>query len=45
MVRMNKKSLALFCYPWDVIDEAYYPIIDAVKRGALNYIYITVNYH
>ena len=21
MVRMNKKSLALFCYPWDVIDE------------------------
>ena len=45
MVKMNKKSLALFCYPWDVIDEGYDAIIDAVKRSGLNSIYITVNYH
>ena len=45
MVKMNKKDLALFCYPWDVIDEGYDAIIDAVKRSGLNSIYITVNYH
>ena len=45
MVKMNKKDLALFCYPWDVIDEGYDAIIDAVKRSGLNAIYITVNYH
>ena len=44
MVKMNKKDLALFCYPWDVIDEGYDAIIDAVKRSGLNAIYITVNY-
>ena len=42
---MNKKSFALFCYPWDLIDEGYDAIIDAVKRSGLNSIYVTVNYH
>ena len=42
---MINKDLALFCYPWDVIDEGYDAIINAVKRGGLNSIYITVNYH
>ena len=45
MEKMNKKSLALFCYPWDVIDEGCDAIIEAVKRSGLNSIYITVNYH
>ena len=45
MVKMNKKSFALFCYPWDIIDEGYDAIIDAVKRSGLNSIYVTVNYH
>ena len=36
MAKMNKKDLALFCYPWDVIDEGYDAIIDAVKRSGLN---------
>ena len=43
MVKMINKDLALFCYPWDVIDEGYDAIIDAVKRSGLNSIYITVN--
>ena len=34
--KMNKKSFALFCYPWDIIDEGYDAIIDAVKRSGLN---------
>ena len=42
---MINKDLALFCYPWDVIDEGYDAIINAVKRSGLNSIYITVNYH
>lgn len=45
MEKMNKKSLALFCYPWDVIDEGCDAIIEAAKRSGLNSIYITVNYH
>jgi len=45
MVRMNKKSLALFCYPWDVIDEGCDAIIEAVKRSGLNSIYITVKFN
>lgn len=45
MVTMINKDLALFCYPWDVIDEGYDAIINAVKRSGLNSIYITVNYH
>ena len=44
MVTMINKDLALFCYPWDVIDEGYDAIINAVKRSGLNSIYITVNY-
>ena len=36
MVKMNKKDLALFCYPWDVIDEGYDAIIDAVKMTSTN---------
>ena len=42
MVTMINKDLALFCYPWDVIDEGYDAIINAVKRSGLNSIYITV---
>ena len=42
---MINKDLALFCYPWDVIDEGYDAIINAVKKSGLNSIYITVNYH
>ena len=42
---MINKDLALFCYPWDVIDEGYDAIINAVKGSGLNSIYITVNYH
>ena len=34
MVKMNKKDLALFCYPWDVIDEGYDAIIDAASGNA-----------
>ena len=45
MEKMNKKNLALFCYPWDVIDEGCDAVIEAVKRSGLNSIYITVNYH
>ena len=36
MVTMINKDLALFCYPWDVIDEGYDAIINAVKRSGLN---------
>ena len=42
---MKSTPLALFCYPWDVIDEGGDKIIEAVNRAGLNTIYITVNYH
>lgn len=42
---MKLKPLALFCYPWDVIDEGGDKLIEAVNRAGLNTIYITVNYH
>ena len=37
MVKMNKKDLALFCYPWDIIDEGYDEIIDAAIIIDKNY--------
>ena len=35
MVKMNKKDLALFCYPWDVIDEGYDAIIDDTDNDGI----------